>query len=397
MLAVRSISRNKTRSFLTMLGIIIGVAAVIAMLAIGQGARDMIKSQIESMGTNVIMVMPGAHNQSGVHMEAGTSSQLTEEDVAAIKSQCSSVQWVTPMVRTSAQVKFENQNWRTQIQGVYASYLDIRSWQLQSGTAFTDGDERGATKVCIVGQTIVDNLFPGEDPTGKIIRIGKLPFKITGVLSVKGQSSFGQDQDDIIIAPFSTVQKKIMGTTYVGTITASAVSEKSVESARKEIDQALSNKRKGNGDGTSYTIRTQTDISNMANQTSQTLSILLASIAAVSLVVGGIGIMNIMLVSVTERTREIGIRMAVGAKGNDVLLQFLVESLMLSVCGGIIGIILGAGFSSLISSFQGWAVRVSPFAVFLGFGFSAAIGMFFGWYPARKAANLNPIDALRYE
>jgi putative ABC transport system permease protein len=398
MLAVRSISRNKTRSFLTMLGIIIGVAAVIAMLAVGQGARDAINAQIESMGTNVIMVSPGAHNQGGVHMEAGTSSQLTEEDVTAIKSQCPSVQFVTPMVRTSAQIKFENQNWRTQIYGVYASYLDIRSWQLQSGTVFSDGDERGATKVCIVGQTIVDNLFSGEDPIGKIIRIGKLPFKIVGVLSVKGQSSFGQDQDDIIMAPFSTVQKKIMGTTYVSSINASAVSEKSVESGRQEIDQALSNKRKGSGgDGASYTIRTQTDISNMANQTSQTLSILLASIAAVSLVVGGIGIMNIMLVSVTERTREIGIRMAVGAKGNDVLLQFLVESLMLSVCGGIIGIILGTGFSSLISSFQGWAVRVSPFAVFLGFGFSAAIGMFFGWYPARKAANLNPIDALRYE
>jgi putative ABC transport system permease protein len=302
------------------------------------------------------------------------------------------------MVKGGVQVKFENMNWRTSIYGVYASYLDIRNWQLQSGSVFTDSDERGATKVCILGKTIVDNLFAGVDPVGKIVRLGKLPFKIIGVLSEKGQSNFGQDQDDIVMAPFLTVQKKIMGTIYVSTIASSAVSKESVESARQEIDQALSVKRNGNGgDGTSYTIRTQTDIANTANQTSQTLSILLASIAAVSLVVGGIGIMNIMLVSVTERTREIGIRMAVGAKGNDVMLQFLVESLMLSVCGGIIGIILGAGSSSLISSFQGWAVRVSPFSMVLGFGFSAAIGIFFGWYPAKKASNLNPIDALRYE
>lgn len=397
-IALRSINRNKTRSFLTMLGIIIGVAAVIAMLAVGQGAKDAIDAQIATMGTNVIMVMPGAFNQGGVRMEAGTSSRLTEEDIGAITRLCPNVLYVTPMVRTASQVKFENQNWRTQINGVYASYLDIREWPLQSGSIYTDGDERGANKVCIIGQTIADNLFGQTDPIGRIIRIKNLPFKVTGVLVSKGQSSFGQDQDDIIIAPFSTVQKKLMGTTYVNSITASAVSKDKVDAAREEINDALTGNRKNStGEGSDFTIRTQTDISEMANQTAQTLSMLLASIAAVSLVVGGIGIMNIMLVSVTERTREIGIRMAVGAKGNDVLLQFLVESLVLSICGGIIGILLGVGVSSAISSLQGWAVRVSPWAVFLGFGFSAAIGMFFGWYPARKAANLNPIDALRYE
>jgi putative ABC transport system permease protein len=398
-MAARSINRNKMRSFLTMLGIVIGVAAVIAMLAIGQGARDAINAQIASLGTNVIMVFPGAFTQGGVRMEAGTASRFSEEDATAVKANCRAVLYVSPTVRTSVQVKAGGQNWRTAIWGVYPSYLNIREWELSAGTDFSDSDVRGATKVCVLGQTIVTNLFgEGANPVGRVIRIKNLPFTVIGVLVGKGQSAGGQDQDDIIIAPFSTVQRKIIGTSYAQGLVASAASASMVDEARQEINQALMERRKGSqGDGFDYTIRTQTDISTMANQTAQTMSILLASIALVSLLVGGIGIMNIMLVSVTERTREIGIRMAVGAKGSDVLLQFLVEALVLSFMGGILGMVAGAGASWLISQSQGWPISISAFSLLLGFGFSAATGVFFGWYPARKASALNPIDALRYE
>jgi putative ABC transport system permease protein len=398
-MAARSINRNKMRSFLTMLGIVIGVAAVIAMLAIGQGARNAINAQIASMGTNVLMVFPGAFTSGGVRMEAGTASRFSEEDAIAIKATCRAVLYVTPTSRTSVQVKAGGQNWRTTIWGVYPSYLGIRDWGLSAGAEFSDTDVRGATKVCILGQTLVTNLFgDGANPVGQVIRIKNLPFTVVGVLVGKGQSGGGQDQDDIIIAPFSTVQRKIVGTTYAQGLTASAVSADMVDEARLEINQTLMDRRKGSqGDGYDYTIRTQTDISAMANQTAATMSILLASIALVSLLVGGIGIMNIMLVSVTERTREIGIRMAVGAKGSDVLLQFLVEALVLSFLGGLLGIVAGAGASWIISKSQGWPVAISGLSLLLGFGFSAATGIFFGWYPARKAASLNPIDALRYE
>ena len=398
-IAVRSLNRNKLRSFLTMLGIIIGVAAVIAMLAIGQGARNAINQQIAALGTNVILIFPGAFSQGGVRSEAGSSSHLNEDDVAAIKNMCSAIQYSSPMVRATEQVKFANQNWRTQISGVYGEYLDIRDWSLLQGTPFSDADEHGATKVCIIGKTIVDNLFlNGENPIGQTIRIRNLPFKAIGVLTPKGQNAGGQDQDDVIFAPFSTVQKKILGIIFAHSIIASATSPETIEEGRQEINQVLSDRRPGStGDGADYTIRTQTDIGNAAEQTSKTMSILLASIACVSLLVGGIGIMNIMLVSVTERTREIGIRLAVGARGKDVLFQFLVEALVISFTGGIIGIILGAGFSLLISKTQGWPVAVSALSVALGFFFSAAIGIFFGWYPACKAAALKPIDALRYE
>ena len=296
-------------------------------------------------------------------------------------------------------MKAGNQNWRTSIQGVYPEYLDIRDWPLQSGLNITDADERSATKVCIVGKTVIQNIFGAQQNViGLTIRIRNMPFKIIGVLSEKGQNAMGQDQDDLVIAPFSTVQKKLMGITFANSLIASAKSEAQIEEARQEINQVLTDRRKGSGgDGTDFTIRTQTDIGNAADQTSKTLSVLLASIACVSLIVGGIGIMNIMLVSVTERTREIGTRMAVGARGNDVLLQFLVEALVMSFTGGFLGIMTGAGFSILISKTQGWPVTVSVFSVVLGFGFSAAIGIFFGWYPARKAASLKPIDALRYE
>jgi len=398
-IAIRSLNRNKMRSFLTMLGMIIGVAAVIAMLAVGQGARDMINAQIAALGTNVLLVFPGAFTSGGVRMEAGSSSRLNEDDIATIKKSCPAVMYASPVARTTQQVKAGNQNWRTSINGAYSEYLDIRDWDMQEGVNYTDADERGANKVCVIGQTIVENLFgAGTNAVGQTIRIRNLPFKVVGVLSEKGQNAMGQDQDDIIIAPFSTVQKKLMGISYANSLVASATSETQIEEARQEINQALTDRRRGSsGDGTDFTIRTQTDIGNAAEQTSKTLSILLASIACVSLIVGGIGIMNIMLVSVTERTREIGIRMAVGARGNDVLLQFLVEALVMSFTGGIIGIAAGAGFSVLISKVQGWPVTVSVFSVLLGFSFSAAIGIFFGWYPARKAASLKPIDALRYE
>jgi putative ABC transport system permease protein len=398
-IAIRSLSRNKMRSFLTMLGMIIGVAAVIAMLAVGQGARDMINAQIAALGTNVLLIFPGAFTSGGVRMEAGSSSRLTEDDIAAIKKTCPAVKYASPLARTTQQVKAGNQNWRTSINGAYAEYLDIRDWSLQDGINYTDVDERSANKVCIIGKTVVDNLFGAEANTvGQTVRIRNLPFKVVGVLSEKGQNAMGQDQDDIIFAPFSTVQKKLMGITYANSLVASAASEAQIEEARQEINQTLTSRRKGSsGDGADFTIRTQTDIGNAAEQTSKTLSVLLASIACVSLIVGGIGIMNIMLVSVTERTREIGIRMAVGARGNDVLLQFLVEALVMSFTGGIIGIMAGAGFSILISKVQGWPVTVSLFSILLGFSFSAAIGVFFGWYPARKAASLKPIDALRYE
>jgi putative ABC transport system permease protein len=398
-IAVRSLNRNKMRSFLTMLGMIIGVAAVIAMLAVGQGAKDMISAQIAALGTNVLLIFPGAHTSGGVRMEAGSSSRLNEDDIAAVKKTCPAVRYASPLARTTQQVKAGNQNWRTSINGAYSEYLDIRDWSLQAGVNYTDADERGANKVCVIGQTIVENLFgAGADAVGQAIRIRNLPFKVVGILSEKGQNAMGQDQDDIIIAPFSTVQKKVMGITYANSLIASATSEAQIEEARQEINQALTDRRKGSdGDGTDYTIRTQTDIGNAASQTSKTLGVLLFAIACVSLIVGGIGIMNIMLVSVTERTREIGIRMAVGARGTDVLLQFLVEALVMSFTGGIIGIAAGAGFSVLISKIQGWPVTVSVFSVLLGFSFSAAIGIFFGWYPARKAASLKPIEALRYE
>ncbi len=398
-IAFRSLNRNKMRSFLTMLGVIIGVAAVIAMLAVGQGARDAINAQIAALGTNVLLIFPGAFTSGGVRMEAGTTSHLTEDDITAIKKLCPAVLYASPMARTSAQVKAGNQNWRTSIQGVYSEYIDIRDWPLQSGLTFTDADERSATKVCIVGKTVIQNIFGVQaNVVGQTIRIRNLPFKIIGVLSEKGQNAMGQDQDDLVIAPFSTVQKKLQGITFANSLIASATSEAQIEEARQEINQVLTDRRKGSGgDGTDYTIRTQTDIGNAAEQTSKTLSVLLASIACVSLIVGGIGIMNIMLVSVTERTREIGIRMAVGARSKDVLLQFLIEALVMSFTGGILGIATGGGFSLLISKLQGWPVTVSPLSILLGFGFSAAIGIFFGWYPARKAASLKPIDALRYE
>lgn len=397
--AWRSLGRNKLRSFLTMLGIIIGVAAVIAMLAIGQGARYAVESQIASLGTNMLIVFPFASSQGGVRFEAGTSIRLTDEDAVAIRDQCSSVEYVSPMVRSTDQVIAGSLNWRTQILGVLPEYLIIRDWPLESGSVFTDTDVRGATKVCILGQTVVKNLF-GEnvDPIGQTIRIRNQPFKVVGVLIAKGQDAGGHDQDDLVLAPFSTVQRKILGITWANTIFVSAVSQAAIYDAQNQITDLLRSRHKLlPWEDNDFTVRNQTDIASTAEATSKTLTVLLAAIASVSLIVGGIGIMNIMLVSVTERTREIGIRMSIGARSRDILFQFLIEATVLSLFGGLLGVGLGVGSSYIISSTAGWPVLVSGFSVGLSSFFAAAIGVFFGFYPARKASLLNPIDALRYE
>jgi putative ABC transport system permease protein len=397
--ASRSLGRNKLRSILTMLGIIIGVAAVIAMLAIGQGARYAVESQIASLGTNMLIVFPFASSQGGVRFEAGTSIRLTDDDAIAIRDQCPAVLYVSPIVRSSEQIIAGSLNWRTQIQGAMPDYLTIRDWPLESGSAFSDSDVRGATKVCILGQTIVKNLF-GEnvDPIGQTIRIRKQPFKVIGVLVAKGQDAGGHDQDDFIVAPFSTVQKKILGITWANTIYVSATSQAAIYDAQYQITDLLrSRHRLLPWEDNDFTVRNQTDIASTAEATSKTLTVLLAAIASVSLIVGGIGIMNIMLVSVTERTREIGIRMSIGARSKDILFQFLIEATVLSLFGGLLGVALGVVSSYIISSTAGWPVLVSGFSVGLSSLFAAAIGVFFGFYPARKASLLNPIDALRYE
>ncbi|HLP40315.1 MAG TPA: ABC transporter permease [Fibrobacteria bacterium] len=399
-LALRSLRRNKLRTFLTMLGIIIGVGAVIAMLAVGEGARSSVESSIASLGTNVINVYPAGMRGAGggARGEAGASSRLTAADVEAARREVPALKHVSPIARASAQIKYGGQNVRTQVFGVYPEYLDIRQWELESGSPLSASEERGGAKVALLGRTVAANLFAGEDPVGKTIRIKNLPFRVAGVLKAKGQNSFGQDQDDIIVAPFTTVQRKVLGVAHAQSLIASAVSKESVPEASAALDELLRRRlRVAPGEESAFSVRTQQELSEAMTATSRTLTTLLSSIAAISLLVGGIGIMNIMLVSVTERTREIGIRLAVGARGRDILMQFLVEAVVISVLGGIIGVVLGVGVSTVLAEAQGWAVKVSPSALFLSFAFSAATGVFFGWYPARKAARLNPIEALRYE
>ncbi len=397
--AIRSLAKNKMRTFLTMLGIIIGVASVIAMLAIGQGSKKSIQQQISSLGTNVMMIFPSASSSGGVRMEAGTSQRMTLDDAQALKERCPSIAYLTPQVRTSGQLVASNLNWRTSVYGVYPDYFNIRNLKVENGNIFTMNDDRSAAKVCVVGQTVVTNLFgEGMDAVGRYIRINKIPFKIIGITEKKGQNAFGQDQDDMVIAPFSTVQKRMLAITYIQSMMASAVTEDLIPAATEEITTVLKERhRLGPSEDPDFTIRTQSDIASAATSTASILTVLLASIASISLLVGGIGIMNIMLVSVTERTREIGIRMSVGARGRDVLLQFLIEALLISLLGGLLGIAMGILTSQLIASLMNWPVTITLQSILMSFVFSSAIGIFFGWYPARKAARLNPIDALRYE
>lgn len=399
--AYRALGRNKMRSLLTVLGIIIGVSAVITMVGIGQGARASIQSQINSLGTNVIIIFAGSTAQGGVRSGAGTMWNLTGDDAKAIASECPAVSAVSPSNHAGGQIIYSNQNWSSDIQGAAPDYIKIRNLEVQSGTFFTDQDVRAAAKVCVLGKTVVDNLF-GEnvDPIGQTIRIGKLPFKVIGVLAPKGQSAFGQDQDDVVLMPYTTIQNKLSRnpTNSVRMILVSALSREMIPTAQEQIAELLRQRHKiAQGEDDDFTLRSQADIAQTADTTAKVLAILLGSIASVSLVVGGIGIMNIMLVSVTERTREIGIRMAVGARGRDILLQFLVEAIVLSSIGGLIGVGLGLGGSKLISTMARWPTLVSPGWTLLALLVSVGVGVFFGFYPARKAAKLDPIEALRYE
>ena len=398
--AFRALVRNKMRAALTMLGIIIGVAAVIAMVSIGQGASASVQAQIESIGTNLLFVSAGAQNVGGVRSGTGDTgtNTLTVDDLEAIKREVPSVSMVTPAINARAQLVAGNMNWNTSVQGVSEQYPDIRKWSVQSGSFFTDADVRTAARVIVIGQTIADNLFPGMDPVGQDLRVSNLPFRVVGVMVRKGQDQGGRDQDDIAFAPYTTVQKKVLGSTRVQIAYVSAISEDATYTAQSQIGELLRQRHKLTAsEPDDFTVRNMTDIAEAANETSKTMTILLACIAGVSLLVGGIGIMNIMLVSVTERTREIGIRMAIGARSSAVRSQFLIESIVLSLTGGSIGIVLGIVLSLAIPAMLGWPTLVSMMAIVGSVLFSVAVGIFFGYSPARKAAALDPIEALRYE
>ena len=398
--AFRALVRNKMRAALTMLGIIIGVAAVIAMVSIGQGASASVQAQIESIGTNLLFVSAGAQNVGGVRSGTGDTgtNTLTVEDLDAIKREVPSVSMVTPNVNARSQLVAGNMNWNTSVTGVSEQYPEIRKWPVDSGSFFTDADVRSAARVIVIGQTLADNLFPGTDPIGQDIRVLNLPFRIVGVMARKGQDPQGRDQDDVAFAPYTTVQKKILGRDRVQIAFVSAISQDATYTAQSQITDLLRQRHKLTAnEPNDFTVRNMTDVAEAANETSKTMTILLACIAGVSLLVGGIGIMNIMLVSVTERTREIGIRMAIGARSSAVRSQFLIESIVLSLTGGTVGIILGVAFSLAIPAFLGWPTLVSMVAIVGSVLFSAAVGIFFGYYPARKAASLDPIEALRYE
>ncbi len=394
---MKAIARNKMRSTLTALGIIIGVACVIAMIAVGGGAQAAVQAQISSLGSNFLMIFPGVATQSGARIFTGQST-ITEDDVAAVKAESPAVAYVSPMVRTGAQVVGGNTNWGTSIQGAGVDWPFVRSWNVEKGGFFGDSEVRSAAKVAVLGATVANALFPDGNAVDQMVRIKNIPFKVIGVLETKGGSMMGQDQDDTVVAPYTTVMKLLKRTPKIDMFTASAVSRDSVDEAQKQIEALLRQRhRLQPGQDSDFMIRSQQEIAQTADQTSRQMSALLAAIASISLLVGGIGIMNIMLVSVTERTREIGIRMAIGAKGRDILTQFLIEALALSIAGGVIGIALGIGASRFLAWKQQWPIVLSPTAILLAFGFSAAIGIFFGFYPAQKASRLDPIEALRYE
>jgi len=393
--------RNKLRAFLTMLGIIIGVGAVIAMVAIGQGSKKSIQDQLSGMGSNMITIRPNSNQTpgGGARLDATNLQSLTLEDIKAIQSQAQYVNAVSPAVQSRGQAINGSLNWPTTMQGVSPDYVTIRNWPLKEGTSFTDADVKGAAKICVVGQTVVDNIFDaGDDPVGKTIRFNKIPFKIIGVLTVKGENAFGQDQDDIILAPYSTVQKRLLAIPYIQTIYASAINEQSSAAATQELSQILRTSHKlGSNDQDNFTVRTQAELISTFSSTSELLTVLLAAIAGISLLVGGIGIMNIMYVSVTERTKEIGLRMSIGARGIDILMQFLIEATVISITGGVIGVVFGILASRLITFFLSWPTLVSQSSIILSFMVCAITGVFFGYYPAQKASRLDPIEALRYE
>ena len=398
-IALRALNNNKLRAFLTMLGIIIGVASVITMLAIGQGSKKSIQQQISEMGSNMIMIHPGGDRRGGVRLDAADMESLKLKDLEDIQAQARYISYISPSVNSSGQAIFGANNTPTTVYGISPEYLDIRRYKVEDGDIFSEQDVKTAAKVCLVGKSVVDELFPdGESPVGKVIRFGKIPLRIVGVLESKGYNSMGMDQDDLILAPYTTVQKRILAITHLQSITCSALSEEYTDQAIEEITQILRTNHKLKAtDEDDFTIRSQQELSSMLTSTTDMMTLLLAAVAGISLLVGGIGIMNIMYVSVTERTREIGLRMSIGAKGRDILAQFLIESILISVTGGVIGILVGVGAAVLVNIFAAFPIYIQPWSVFLSFAVCTLTGIFFGWYPAQKAAMLNPIDALRYE
>ena len=398
-IALRALANNKLRAFLTMLGIIIGVASVIAMLAIGQGSKKSIQQQISEMGPNMIMIHPGAEMRGGVRQDPSAMQTLKLENYEKLSEECTYLSGISPNVSSSGQLVAGANNYPSSVSGVSMDYLTIRQLTVEQGEMFTENDIRTAAKVCVIGKTIVDNLFPdGSDPIGKVIRCNQIPFRVIGVLKSKGYNSMGMDQDDVVLAPYSTVMKRLLAQTYLSGIFASALTEDMTDEAVDEITTILRREHKlKETDDDDFTIRTQQELSSMLNTTTDLMTTLLACIAGISLVVGGIGIMNIMYVSVTERTREIGLRMSVGARGVDILSQFLIEAILISITGGLIGVIIGCGASFMIKTIAHWPVFIQPWSVLLSFLVCTVTGVFFGWYPAKKAADLDPIDALRYE
>jgi len=398
-IATKAIILNKTRTLLTMLGIIIGVASVIAMLAIGEGSKESIRTTISAMGSNMITIRPGADDRGPARGSGGDVQTLTLDDYDVIKAQAKTLSYITPVVNGGGQVISGSNNWPSTIYGVNPEYLDIKVVGLQSGSMFTDIEVQTASKVALIGQTVVDNVFPdGQDPVGQMIRFDNIPFKVIGVLEEKGENTFGQDQDDVVIAPFTTVQKRILAIDYLNQIMASAISEDDAPEAVTQVTEILRSQHKlMDNEEDDFSVRSMEELISTFSSTSEMLTILLVAVASISLLIGGIGIMNIMYVSVKERTKEIGLRMAVGAKGADILMQFLIEAILISVTGGLLGVILGLGATVFIENFLHWPTSVALYSIVISFAVCAVTGIFFGWYPARKASALDPITALRYE